>query len=128
MTTPLTPMELVAQARARIKEITPKDAWDAMSGDVRVLDVREAGEYEAGRVPGAINIPRGVLEFRIGEVPEFARKDAPIVLYCRTGGRAALATVALNQIGYSNVVSVTGGIMGWEQAGLPVEKESTQFY
>lgn len=125
---PVTPMELVAQARAQIKEVGPQDAWAAMSGDVRVLDVREASEFEANRVPGAINIPRGVLEFRIGEVPEFARKDAPIVLYCRTGGRAALATLALHQIGYSNVVSVCGGIMAWEQSGLPIEKESTQFY
>ena len=124
----MTPMELVAQARAQIKEVSPKEAWDAMSGDVRVLDVRETSEYEAGRLPGALNIPRGVLEFRIGEVQEFARKDVPIVLYCRTGGRAALATLALNQIGYTNVSSVTGGIMGWEQAGLPVEKDRTNYY
>lgn len=124
----MTPMELVAQARARIREIAPRDAWDAMSGDVRVLDVRETSEFEAARLPGAINIPRGILEFRIGEVPEFARKDAPIVLYCRTGGRAALATLALNQIGYTNVVSVTGGILGWEQAGLPLEKDRTNYY
>ena len=125
---PMTPMELVAQARTQIKEVSPQDAWAAMSGDVRVLDVRESSEYEASRLPGAINIPRGILEFRIGEVQEFAKKDVPIVLYCRTGGRAALATLALNQIGYTNVVSVTGGIMGWEQAGLPIEKDRTQFY
>ncbi|MEW5770166.1 MAG: rhodanese-like domain-containing protein [Pseudomonadota bacterium] len=124
----MTPMELVAQARAQIKEVTPQQAWEAMSGDVRVLDVRETSEYEAARLPGAINIPRGILEFRIGEVQEFARKDAPIVLYCRTGGRAALATLALNQIGYNNVVSVTGGIMGWEQAGLPIEKDRTNYF
>jgi rhodanese-related sulfurtransferase len=125
---PMTPMELVAQARAQIKEVSPQDAWSNMSGDVRVLDVREASEFEASRLPGAINIPRGILEFRIGEVQEFAKKDAPIVLYCRTGGRGALAALALNQIGYTQVVSVTGGIMAWEQAGLPIEKDRTQFY
>jgi len=124
----MTPMELVAQARAQIKEATPQDAWAAMSGDLRVLDVRETSEYEAGRVPGALNIPRGILEFRIGEVQEFAKKDTPILIYCRTGGRAALATVALIQLGYSNVTSITGGIMGWEQAGLPVEKDRTNFF
>jgi rhodanese-related sulfurtransferase len=124
----ITPMELVAQARAQIKEIAPKDAWNAMSGEVRVLDVRETSEFEAGRVPGAINIPRGILEFRIGEVPEFAKKDVPIILYCRTGGRAALATLALNQIGYANVTSVTGGIVAWEQSGLPVDKDRTQYF
>jgi rhodanese-related sulfurtransferase len=124
----MTPMELVAQARAQITEVSPKEAWDAMSGEVRVLDVRETSEYEAGRLPGAINIPRGILEFRIGEVQEFARKDVPILLYCRTGGRAALATVALNQLGYSNVRSITGGVVGWEQAGLPVEKDRTNYF
>jgi len=124
----MTPMELVAEARAQIKEVTPHEAWDMMSGDVRVLDVRETGEFEAGRVPGAFHIPRGVLEFRIGELTEFARKDVPIILYCRTGGRAALATVALDRIGYHNVVSVTGGITGWEQAGLPLEKDRTDYY
>jgi rhodanese-related sulfurtransferase len=125
---PMTPMELVAQARAQIKEVSPQDAWSNMSGDVRVLDVREASEFEASRLPGAINIPRGILEFRIGDVQEFAKKDAPIVLYCRTGGRGARAALALNQIGYTQVVSVTGGIMAWEQAGLPIEKDRTQFY
>jgi rhodanese-related sulfurtransferase len=124
----MTPMELVAEARAQIKEVSPREAWEMMSGDVRVLDVRETGEFEAGRVPGALHIPRGVLEFRIGEVAEFAKKDVPIILYCRTGGRAALATVALARIGYNNVVSVSGGITGWEQAGLPLEKDRTDYY
>lgn len=124
----MTPMELVAQARAQIKEISPQDAWNVMSSDVRVLDVRETSEYEASRLPGAVNIPRGILEFRIGEVQEFAKKDVPILLYCRTGGRAALATLALNQIGYTNVTSITGGVMAWEQAGLPLEKDRTNYF
>lgn len=125
---PMSPMELVAEARAQIKEITPKEAWEAMSSSPIVLDVRETGEFEAGRIPGAIHIPRGILEFRIGEIPELVNKDVPILLYCRTGGRGALATLSLNRIGYTNVQSVTGGIIGWEQAGLPLETDRTQYY
>lgn len=125
---PMTPMELVAEARAQIREISPKDAWEAMSSNPMVLDVRETGEFEAGRIPGAIHIPRGILEFRIGEIPEFVHKDVPILLYCRTGGRGALAALSLNRIGYTNVKSVTGGIIGWEQAGLPLETDRTQYY
>lgn len=124
---PMTPMELVAQARAQIKEISAQEAA-AQLAKLTVLDVREPTEFEAGRIPGAINIPRGVLEFRIGEVHEFAKKDVPVVIYCRTGGRAALAAVALGQLGYSNVVSITGGIAAWEQSSLPVDKDRTQFY
>lgn len=124
----MTPMELVARARSQIKEIPPENVWHALSGYPMVLDVREPAEYDAGRLPGALNIPRGVLEFRIVEIQEFARRDIPIVLYCRTGGRAALACVALQQLGYSNVQSVTGGIVAWEQAGLPIERDHTQFY
>lgn len=124
----VTPLQLVAEARAQTQEIDPQGAWDSMSGPVQVLDVREAGEFEAGRLPGAINIPRGILEFRIGEVQEFARKDQPILIYCRTGGRAALAAVQLSRIGYSNIKSITGGIMAWQNANLPLETERTEYY
>ncbi|TSA19836.1 MAG: rhodanese-like domain-containing protein [Betaproteobacteria bacterium] len=123
-----TPMQLVAEARTQITEIDPQSAWDTMSGPVQVLDVREAGEFEAGRIPGAINIPRGILEFRIGEVQEFVKKDTPILIYCRTGGRAALATIQLAKLGYSDLKSITGGIMGWQGANLPVETEKTNYF
>lgn len=125
---PITPMQLVAEARNQIAEVAPQQAWDAMSGPVRVLDVRESGEFEAGRIPGAINIPRGILEFRIGELQEFVNKDQPILIYCRTGGRAALCAVQLEKIGYTNLKSIAGGIMAWQSANLPVETEKTNYY
>lgn len=124
----ITPMQLVAEARSQITEIDPQSAWDGLSGSVQVLDVREASEFEAGRIPGAINIPRGILEFRIGEVQEFAKKDTPILVYCRTGGRAALAVVQLAKLGYSNLSSITGGIMSWQNTNLPVETEKTNYF
>jgi len=124
----MTPMQLVAEARAQIQEVDPPSAWDSMSNPVQILDVREASEFEAGRIPGAVNIPRGILEFRIGELPDFTNKAAPILIYCRTGGRAALAAVQLSKIGYTNLKSITGGIMAWQTANLPVETEKTNYY
>ncbi len=124
----ITPMQLVAEARAQIQEIDPQSAWDSMSGPVQVLDVREAGEFEAGRIPGAVNVPRGILEFRIGELQDFVNKAGPVLIYCRTGGRAALAAVQLAKLGYTNLKSITGGIMGWQAANLPVETERTDYY
>lgn len=124
----VTPMQIVAEARAQIREIDPKAAWDALSGPVRVLDVREASEFEASRIPGAVSIPRGILEFRIVEIADFANREQPILIYCRTGGRAALAAVQLGKLGFSNVQSITGGVVAWEQAGLPLDKDRTQYY
>ncbi len=125
---PVTAMQLVAEARAQIQEIDPQSAKNSLSGAVQIIDVREASEFEAGRVRGAVNIPRGILEFRIGELQTFANKDAPILIYCRTGGRAALAAIQLSKIGYTNLKSITGGIMGWQAANLPVETEKTDYY
>jgi rhodanese-related sulfurtransferase len=124
----ITPMQLVAEARAQIREITPNAAWESMSNPVQVLDVREASEFEASRIPGAVSIPRGVLEFRIVEIAEFTDRTQPILIYCRTGGRAALSAIQLQRLGFSNVQSITGGIMAWEQTGLPLDKDRTQYY
>lgn len=124
----MTPMQLVAEARAQIQEVDPQAAWDSMSNPVQILDVREASEFEAGRIPGAVNIARGILEFRIGELPDFTNKAAPILIYCRTGGRAVLAAVQLSRMGYTDLKSITGGIMAWQAANLPVETEKTNYY
>ncbi|WP_147652566.1 rhodanese-like domain-containing protein [Vulcaniibacterium gelatinicum] len=119
--------DLVAQARSRISEVDPGAFVEAAPGDV-LIDVREPAEYAAGHLPGAINIPRGVLEFEIeahpalGGVtdPALADRTRPITLYCRSGGRAALAAQSLQQLGFTRVRSLAGGIMAWTAAGLPV--------
>jgi len=122
----MTPMELVAEARAQVTEIELAAAQSALPQSL-LLDVREPAEFEISRLPGAINIPRGVLEFKIGDHPQLSKKDANILIYCKTSGRAALAALNLKRIGYTNVRSIHGGFDAWNQAGLPVEKESTQF-
>lgn len=117
----LTPHDLVIEAKTRIREVSPAEA-QAMLGKRVIIDVREYDEFAAGHLPGAINIPRGILEFKIGMVPECASKDAALLLYCRTSGRAALSAVQLQKIGYNDVVSLAGGFEAWNNEGRPVDR------
>jgi rhodanese-related sulfurtransferase len=112
--------DLVAEAKARIHEID-LDAADAAIRDADVLlDVREADEFHVGHIPGAVNIPRGLLEFKLSASPELTSRDLNIVLYCKTSGRAALAACALHDMGYLNVQSIAGGFDAWSSAGKTV--------
>jgi rhodanese-related sulfurtransferase len=117
----MTPHELVVEAKAQIKEIDTAAAQQQLGKRV-IIDVREYDEYVASHLPGAINIPRGVLEFKIGMVPECARKDGAFLIYCRTSGRAALAAVQLQKLGYTNVISMNGGFEAWNNEQRPTEK------
>jgi sulfur dioxygenase len=76
------------------------------------VDVREESEYTAGHIDSAILLPRGILEFRLGTVTELADKTKPVMLYCRTGGRSALAALSMKALGYTQVVSLAGGYEG----------------
>lgn len=112
--------DLVAEAKARIHEID-LDTADAAIRDADVLlDVREADEFHAGHIPGAVNIPRGLLEFKLSATPELSSRDLNIVLYCKTSGRAALAACALHDMGYLQVQSIEGGFDAWSAAGKPM--------
>ena len=113
--------DLVLAARAQIEELSPQDAqrWQAATA-AQVLDVREPDEFAAGHLPGAVNVPRGMLEFCIGELQPDG--DAAILLYCKTSGRAALATQSLHSLGYTQLRSVAGGFDQWQADGLSVEK------
>jgi len=117
----VTPHDLVVEAKSQIKEVTCDDA-QILLGKRIILDVREYDEFAAGHLPGAINVPRGVLEFKIGMIPEAADKNAPVLLYCRTSGRAALSAVQLQRIGYSDVISMAGGFDQWATEQRPTEK------
>jgi rhodanese-related sulfurtransferase len=88
--------------------------------DALVLDVREPGEYGAGHILGARNVPLS----RLGEAAELGkRKDRPLILYCESGDRSGKATAVLKKQGFTRVVNLSGGIGAWQQAGLPVEKK-----
>jgi rhodanese-related sulfurtransferase len=113
----LSAMDLVAIAKQNITETELKTVKQALSKEL-ILDVREPEEHVAGCLPGAVNIPRGVLEFKIGNHPEFENKqEAKIFVYCQTGGRSALATETLQRLGYENAVSMAGGFKAWTENG-----------
>ena len=114
--------DLVLAAKARIQEVPLADAEQAIRDAQVLIDVRETDEFAAGHIPGAVHMPRGMLEFRISANPELAARDIAIVLYCKTSGRAALAAAALHDMGYLKVQSIAGGFDAWLAAGLPVAK------
>ena len=87
-----------------------------------VVDVREADEFAAGHVPGAVHISRGMLEFRFSGMPALQARDLAIVLYCKTSGRAALSAKSLADMGYTHVRSIAGGVDAWVAAGHEVFK------
>ncbi len=119
---PLSPMDLVAAAKQNIREVSADEARSMIGTARLLLDVREPAEFAAGHLPGAVNIPRGVVEFQIGAHPTFASAQAePILVYCLSGGRSALAVENLQKLGYTGTVSLAGGYKGWTEAGLPTE-------
>ena len=111
-----TPRELLNAAKAEIREIDAADVASRLD-HFQLLDVREPDEYEQGAVPGAVHVPRGQLEFSIeGRLTD---KNAPIAVYCAGGVRSAFAARTLQELGYTDVVSVIGGFNKWKDDGLP---------
>jgi len=88
--------------------------------DALVVDVRDPGEYGSGHILGAKNWPLDHIDERGGEAAK--RKEKPVIVYCDTGDRTPKAAAALRKLGFTRVVSLSGGLSGWQQAGLPVEK------
>ena len=115
-------LRLVDDARARIREVTVEDASRRLEEGrgVRLIDVREDHEWQAGHARGAEHIGRGIIERDIErEVPD---KRTEIILYCGGGYRSALAADNLQRMGYENVHSLAGGWKAWKEAGLPTEE------
>ncbi|WP_417533212.1 rhodanese-like domain-containing protein [Marinobacterium stanieri] len=116
--------DLVAAAKQGITEVSVDNAESAIQNADLVVDVREPEEYHNGHITGAINIPRGLLEFKFSNDEALTSRDLNIVLYCKNSGRAALSAKSLAEMGYLHVVSITGGIEAWQEANKPVVKPS----
>ncbi|MFN8136185.1 MAG: rhodanese-like domain-containing protein [Propionicimonas sp.] len=119
--------QMIEAADAVVPRITPQVAQELMTtGDVLVVDVRDAPEVaREGKVAGAINISRGLLEFRADPAsashdPQF-RTDRPVIVYCASGGRSALGGKALKELGFETVYNL-GGFKAWAEAGGPVDQ------
>lgn len=125
-----TVQDMVAEAKAAIREIGPAELQELQASGTPVVDVREPAEFADGHIPGAVNIPRGVLEFEVDghpavncvRDPALAHRGQPVVINCRSGARSALAADALRQLGFAEPLSLAGGFVGWANAGLPVER------
>src|ERR1700685_203295 len=112
--------EVLRQSKSRIEEVDPSVVREQVSNGAVVLDVREAEEWSTGHVPGARHVPKSFLESRIeGAVPD---RSQHVILYCQSGNRSAWAARTLiEDLGYENVESMTGGITLWKDRGYDVE-------
>jgi rhodanese-related sulfurtransferase len=119
--------QLVAATKKQVKTINLqqfKEAYDGKSLGL-VVDVRNENEFADGYIPGAINVPRGLIEFRIWKeigFPAAVDMNRQMTLYCATGGRCALATKSLMDLGFTNVTSADMKFEDWVKAGYPVAK------
>ena len=121
------PMQFTAEAKAKIVEVTPQQVKADMDAGkpVILVDVRDSEEFAAGHLPKAINISRGLLEWKIGRmVPD---RNANIVVYCRTDARSALATEVMMKMGYTNVKNLKGAFKAWGLAGYPIYNRHGEF-
>lgn len=118
--------DLLAQANAAVPKLSPAEAAEKMrSGDVLVVDVRDPTEVQqSGKLKGALNVSRGMLEFRADPDSQYHnpafRKDKTILLHCASGGRSALAGKTLQDMGYTAVFNI-GGFKDLAEAGIDVE-------
>src|SRR5262245_60604676 len=112
-------MKLCAEAKMRVKEVSPEEAKQRQQQGSMLIDVRETDEFAKEHAAGAVHISKGALEMKI----EATAPDAatPIVLYCGGGNRSALAAENLQRMGYTNVASMAGGFRSWKEKGLATE-------
>jgi rhodanese-related sulfurtransferase len=116
-------LKLVQQAKEEVTECTVQDVKQRLDRNeaFHLVDVREDREWDADHLPGAIHLGKGIIERDVEKmIPDTA---APIVLYCGGGFRSALAAKNLQDMGYSNVISMDGGFSGWKNAGYPLESK-----
>src|SRR3979490_3164352 len=113
--------DLIAEAKKQIEEVTPEQVREmqARSEGVVYLDVREPNEWNLGRLPRAVHLPRGNLETKVEGMIDRAQK---VVIYCARGNRSALAALTMKQMGYEDVASMARGFQGWADIDGDVEE------
>jgi rhodanese-related sulfurtransferase len=117
-------LKLVNDAKTRIREVTVDETQQRRLADnrIRLIDVREDNEWEAGHAAGSSHLGKGIIERDIeAAVPD---KATEVILYCGGGYRSALAADVLQQMGYTNVFSMAGGWKAWKDSGAPIESAS----
>lgn len=112
--------ERVAQAKGRIENLTPEQVAKEIEAGAVLVDLREPGELDSdGKIEGAVHAPRGMLEFYADPASPYHRDEFDpsrrTILYCASGGRSALGAVALQDLGYTDVAHLDGGMKAWTQ-------------
>jgi rhodanese-related sulfurtransferase len=110
--------EMIEEARMRIKEVSAKSLVENPPSDVVFVDCREPNEWNLGHLPNAIYIPRGKLEQNIEAAVD---RDAKVIVYCASGNRSVLAAETMQQMGYKDVASMSGGIREWADSGGDID-------
>lgn len=121
-----TAVQLVQAAKSNIENLSPDQVQtEIASGNVTLVDIRDAPELTTGTIPGAIHASRGMLEFYADPSSPYHKPeinpDNRVILHCASGGRSALAVQTLHQLGYNNVAHLDGGLKAWQAAGKPVD-------
>ena len=112
--------DLIEEAKRQIEEVTPEQVREmrARGETVVYLDVREPNEWNLGRLPRALHLPRGNLETKVEGLVD---RNQKVVVYCARGNRSALAALTMKQMGYHNVASMARGFLGWADINGEVE-------
>ena len=112
--------DLIEEAKRQIEEVTPEQVREMQARGDRVvyLDVREPNEWNLGRLPKAVHLPRGNIETKVEGIIDRKQK---VVIYCARGNRSALAALTMKQMGYENVASMARGFQGWSDINGEVE-------
>ncbi len=118
--------QMLAHATAQVEQITPQEAsTEVATGPVVFLDVREPVEWEH-HIQGAVQVPRGLLEFVADPASPRHKPEldtgSRVIVYCRSGGRGALAAATLKELGFERVANLKGGFAAWNDAGLPTDE------
>jgi rhodanese-related sulfurtransferase len=113
----------IARLISRTREVGVAEAVQMINRkDAAIVDVREPGEFKAGHIPNARNIPAGQLKERTKDLEKL--KSKPVLLVCQSGSRSAQVSSSLQKEGFGDLAALAGGMGAWQQAGMPVEKES----
>lgn len=127
----MTVTEMITSARSQVRNLSVDEvAAEMEQPGVLLVDVREPAEIaQGGVIPGAILAPRGMIEFHADSTSPYhladLRPDRPIILYCKSGGRSALAAATLRSMGYQDVAHLDGGFTAWTQAQRPTRQSAS---
>ncbi len=123
----ITKDDLLNAARQNLTIIDAEQAQGLIEQGATVLDVREPSEFDMGHLPDAVHIPRGLLEFMVGNHPALQNPDQTLVVYCKNGGRSTLAADLLQRMGFTQIRMLAGGFDNWSGTVHKIEVPDNQY-